>query len=85
MKEQGVEKDDDKVSVRIPFFSEEHSPRCLSVTSLPFSHTSNFIIHSVLYVLPSVPHTGAYSLVHILKHEHLFLPVSGFLTHFPKR
>lgn len=71
--------------LKIPFFSEEHSPRCLSVTSLPFSHTSNFIIHSVLYVFPSVPHTGAYSLEHILKHEHLLALVSGSLTHLPKR
>ena len=82
---QGAEKDDDLVSIKIPFVSEEHAPRCLSVTLLPFSHTSNSIIHSVLYVLPSVPHTGAYSLVHILKHEHSFAPVLGLLTQFPKR
>jgi len=85
VKKQGAEKDDEKVSIKLPFFFEEHSPRCLSVTLLPFSQTSNLIIHSVLYVFPSVPHTGANSLVHILKQEHLFLPVLGFLTQFPKR
>lgn len=60
-----------------------HLPGCFNPTLVPFLHTRNILMHSVLYVTPSVPHTGAYSLVQSLLHEHSFTPLFWFFTHLP--
>lgn len=68
----------------IKYWPSLHFPGCFKDTSPFFLHTKYIIIHSVLYVSPSEPHTGAYSRVHRLAHVHSFLPVFLFFTHFPK-
>jgi len=39
-------------------------------------HASTFSVHLLEYVLPSVPHTGRYSLVQAVGHTHLGFPFS---------
>ena len=58
-----------------------HFPECLNLTSVPFLQTKYIRIHSVLYVTPSVPHTGLYILGQALAQEQVSFPL--IFTQFP--
>ena len=53
-----------------------HFPECLNLTSVPFLQTKYIRIHSVLYVTPSVPHTGLYILGQALAQEQVYFPLT---------